>query len=140
MSRKKKKDDGPDLFSWTPPPPLPPPKTVWVPTEDDICRNYHGGNPESEEANEETIKSKDRRRIIDALFAAGLRGLTCDELEVLLGMRHQTCSARCSELLRDGVIVRKPTGLDGTYMRRPTRTGCQAAVLIFRSFETYDRN
>lgn len=141
MRKKKNDDSGPDLFSWKPPEPMPKPvsKFVSVSTEDDICRNYHGGNPESEAANEETLKSRDRKRIHDVLLSAGLQGRTCDELEIVTGLSHQTCSARCSELLRDGIIVRKPDPVL-KYMRRPTRTGCQAAVLILKSFETYDRN
>lgn len=47
-------------------------------------------------------------------------GLTCDQLEVLLEMSHQTCSARVSELYRDGRIFR-----DG---KRPTRSGRSAFV------------
>jgi hypothetical protein len=98
---------------------------------DDICRNHHGGNTESEAANEQTAKSADRQRIVQALLNVSWRGMTCDELEVFLGMTHQTCSARCSELKRDGTITYKNYTLDSNrYQKRPTRTGSQAGVLI----------
>lgn len=90
---------------------------------DDICRNNHGGNPESEAANLQTDKRRDSRRIVDALVNVGWNGLTCDELEVRLAMSHQTCSARCSELKRDGTIAVKSA-------KRFTRTGSSAGVLV----------
>lgn len=96
---------------------------------EDICRNNHGGNPESEAANEGTSKSRDRQRIIDRLSMVGLSGDTCDNIEVVLGMSHQTASARCSELRRDGTAIPKPSG-NGKYERRQTRTGSTAAVLV----------
>lgn len=93
---------------------------------DDICRNRHGGNPESEVANQQTNKQRDSRMVMDALFQAGGLGMTCDELEVELGMSHQTCSARCSELKRDGKVLT-------TTRRRETRAGCPARVLMART-------
>lgn len=92
---------------------------------DDVCRNYHGGNPESEAANAATDKQRDRARVLGQLK---MRDMTCDELEVALGMRHQTCSARVADLKKEGRIV--PTGL-----KRKTRTGCNAAVLRLRTPE-----
>lgn len=102
-----------------------------MPSQPDICRNNHGGNPESESANEQTDKRRDSKRIVDALANSGWSGMTCDELEVELAMAHQTCSARCSELKRDGTIAYKNYGLDAKrYQKRATRTGSQAGVLI----------
>jgi hypothetical protein len=99
---------------------------------DDICRNYHGGNPESEEANlrANNNKSRDRRRIY-LYLEANPDGASCDRIEVELGMPHQTASARCSELLRDGLVVRKPR-IGGGYERTKTRTGSSAAILVRR--------
>jgi len=85
----------------------------------DVCRRKHGGNAESEAANLVTNKARDRARIISLLKD---RDWTCDELEVATQMSHQTCSARLSELLKDGVAIRTGT-------RRPTRTGAQAGVV-----------
>jgi hypothetical protein len=48
-------------------------------------------------------------------------GLTCDECEVLTGLRHQTCSARFRELALGGRIV-------DTGQTRKTRSGRAAAV------------
>jgi hypothetical protein len=101
---------------------------------EDVCRNNHGGNPESEAANRRTDKDNDRALILEALGAAGLRGETCDALEVALGMTHQTASARCSDLLRDGMIVRKLVPGPKKYEKRPTRTGSPAAVLVLARF------
>lgn len=87
--------------------------------EPDICRNYHKGNEESEQANLSTDKDRDRRRILRHLEA---KDATCDELEVALDMRHQTCSARLAELKKNGLVI-------VTGERRATRTGCKAAVV-----------
>jgi Fic family protein len=101
-----------------------------IENEDDICENYHQGNPESVEANRRTQKSRDARRILHYLWAHP-EGTTCDQIEVALGMIHQTASARCSELLRGGAVRRKekPGGGNG-YERAETRTGAFAAILV----------
>ena len=96
---------------------------------DDVCRNFHKGNPESEAANLKTRKLQDSAVILAYLRSRGVLGSTADEMEALFGMPHQTCSARCSEMLRDGLIVRKRL-TDETYAKRPTRTGSLAAVLV----------
>jgi hypothetical protein len=93
---------------------------------DDITRNYHGGHPRSEEANMRTRKTADMSRIV-LLMKEHPRGLICDEAEKLLGMRHQTCSARFSEMKRDGLLL--PTG-----ERRKTSTGSNADVLALPRF------
>ena len=99
---------------------------------EDICQNIHGGNPESVAAHAVTQKQRDRQLVISSLYKRGRHGATCDELEVALGMSHQTCSARCSELLALQWIYRKPFG--SGYEKRKTRTGRNAAVLIHRLF------
>jgi hypothetical protein len=66
------------------------------------------------------------------LREAGTHGKTCDELEWLLDLSHQTCSARCSELLKEERAFRKIAG--DTYERRKTRTGRTAAVLVHRAY------
>ena len=82
----------------------------------DICARNHGGNECSKQANRVTAKAKDRNRIIAHLLFG--TDATCDEVEIALEMNHQTCSARFSELKREGIIV--PT------VKRATRTGCKA--------------
>jgi hypothetical protein len=92
----------------------------------DICRNYHGGNPESKKANLRvaSVKSFDRARILKFLAEQGWTGATCDEIETELKMSHQTASARCAELKEENEVIKSGT--------RKTRTGCPAAVLILR--------
>lgn len=93
---------------------------------DDVCRNYHKGNPMSVQANKVAHKGKigARQRIIEALRASSHRGgLTREELEhetIPNGLSHQSCSARLSELRREGKI--KIVG------ERKTRSGSLAAV------------
>jgi hypothetical protein len=91
----------------------------------DITRRYHGGNPRSGEAHEDTKarKMRDQMRILK-LMHAHPNGLTCDEAEVLLGMSHQTCSARFSDMKAKGWLI--PCNL-----QRFTRLGSRADV--FRS-------
>lgn len=48
-------------------------------------------------------------------------GLTCDEVEVITGLTHQTASARIVELREAGKLV-------ATSMKRPTRSGRNAVV------------
>lgn len=92
---------------------------------DDITRNFHGGNPQSEAANASIASLKDitRKQVEDYIRDQGLFGGISDEVEVALGLPHQTVSARLSEAKRDGTLV-----LSGDL--RPTRSGRQAAVLV----------
>lgn len=87
----------------------------------DICQNFHKGNPESVASRRVTNSDLDRSRVMEAIALSGLHGMTCDEAEVALGMSHQSCSARLSELKMRGLVR-----VVGT---RPTRTGCSASVL-----------
>jgi len=88
----------------------------------DPTQNYHGGNSESSAAFESlgSAAAGMRAAIVARLRSRGEH--TCDELEVVLGLRHQTASARCSELLAMGSIER-------TGYTRETRSGRKAAVL-----------
>ena len=60
------------------------------------------------------------RRVVKTLLDSNA-GLTCDEVEVLTGMSHQTASATISHASRRGLLLK--SGL-----RRPTRTGRKAQV------------
>jgi hypothetical protein len=92
----------------------------------DITENYHGGNPESVAAHA-SLKRRDlencRAFILRATTRRGKYGMTCDEAEVRLGLSHQTCSARFTDLVKDGRLTR-------TEETRPTRSGCPARVHI----------
>ena len=72
----------------------------------DVCRNRHGGNPQSEAANLaiDPYKGSLRDRIFRLIEIAGLRGVTCEEIEVELALKHQSVSARISELAKDRLI------------------------------------
>jgi len=91
----------------------------------DITQNYHRGNPESVEAKKISRFNADydRVRILRLAGIRGAAGLTCDEAERLLGLSHQTCSARFSELKRVKLLV-------ATGQLRPTRSGAKARVMI----------
>jgi hypothetical protein len=64
-----------------------------------------------------------RDKIFRAIFAAGVKGKTCDECEEDLSMSHQTTSARIRELRQQRSIL--DTGL-----LRKTRSGRNAAVYV----------
>ncbi len=63
-------------------------------------------------------------RVLMYISQAGIDGLTCDELEVLSGLSHQTASARVNELANPMVRAIVPAG------HRPTRSGRNAVVWI----------
>jgi hypothetical protein len=56
-------------------------------------------------------------------FEFNLHGITCDEIEEQLGMRHQTASARIRELELSSDLIK-------TDRKRPTRSGRGAFVYI----------
>lgn len=89
-------------------------------------------NPESLEANQATNKVRDRQRIIEFLQKRDIRGATCDEICAALRIPSQTASARTSDMLKEGVLIRKPSthGEKSKWERRKTRTGSYAAVLM----------
>lgn len=62
-----------------------------------------------------------RSRVLVAIREAG--GATCDEVEVSLGFRHQTASARIRELQLEGKVYDSGT-------RRKTRSGRPAVVWV----------
>lgn len=89
---------------------------------EDITSRKHGGNAESEAAHAAVKDHKAllHRHILDCLIIHG--PATCWEISVATGIPYTTTSARCSELRKSGAIY--PTG-----RKRPTPTGCAAAVL-----------
>lgn len=89
----------------------------------DICRNNHGGNEFSEEANASLQNTKKiiRKTILDYIRGCGEHGATCEEIEIALTIPHQSCSARCTELKNLKLVYQ-----DGG---RLTRSKRRAAVL-----------
>ena len=78
--------------------------------------------------------NKDRIAIRNFLELRAEDGATCDRIETELALSHQTASARCSELLRDRIAVRKKSPDGRSIVRMPTRTGAKAAVLILSKY------
>lgn len=64
-----------------------------------------------------------RERVLCFFIAQGQRGATDDEVELALGLSHQTASARRRELELGGKIQKTPN-------RRKTRSGRTAGVYI----------
>lgn len=93
----------------------------------DITSKNHGGNKQSRAANKLTNKKKHRAMIYAYLARKGMRGATVYEITQALGIRHQTASARCSELKADKIII--PSG-----EKRKTETGASASVLVLKVY------
>jgi hypothetical protein len=91
------------------------------PASSDICANNHGGNVLSFEAHASVDAASLRVAIWKHLQKIG--AATCDQVEQDLKLSHQTCSARFSELKRDGWIF--PTGA-----AKPTRSGRKAMTFV----------
>jgi hypothetical protein len=80
--------------------------------------------------------TKLQEMVLNVALSAGTRGLTCDEVEQLLEMPHQTASARVHEL---GKAHMNPDGFERPQMlfdsgaRRKTRHGQLATVWVHRT-------
>lgn len=98
--------------------------------EPDICRNNHGGEYFSEEANESVAPAKAIQRAKITAYLRTVADSTCDEAEVALHLTHQAASARFSELKRDAVIV--PVFVADERAFRLTRSGKKAGVYKLR--------
>ena len=71
-----------------------------------------------------------QRQVLDCITASPA-GLTCDEAECILGLAHQTCSARFRELATcQPPLIEKLLLEDGSYAKRKTRSGRGAHVYI----------
>lgn len=90
----------------------------------DICRNNHGGEPNSIAAHDSIreAKSQLQKAVLACIKSAGMIGVSCEQIEQMLGLSHQTASARVSELKRKGLIR-----VQG---HRKTKSGSNAGVLV----------
>src|SRR5215467_13043603 len=75
----------------------------------------------------------------------GLDGATSDEVEAALNLSHQTCSARFTDLKRDGVIIEiKKLQHDGLLRdespTRLTKRGKPAAVCVHERWKKQTRS
>ena len=68
-----------------------------------------------------------RQRVYEYIHSQGARGATADEAQQALGLSHQTCAPRVTELAKIGRIVR-------TDERRKTRYGRNAGVYLTGAF------
>ena len=99
--------------------PSPPPKAA----------PFVRGSETSQEAAEriEPFISGMAREVFDAIHSRGKQGATCDEVEKLTGIKHQTCSARICDLVKSKHIIR-------TDRKRNTQTGRPAKVHVAKDF------
>ena len=68
------------------------------------------------------------REVLECIRAHSL-GLTCDQVETILGMKHQTASARIRDLAScEPPFIKVRLGEDGKPLRRKTRSGRTARV------------
>lgn len=95
----------------------------------DITRNNHGGNPESEAANQSIADVKEivRRQVEEFVDTRGDDGATADEAAIIFGSSHNHVAPRMTELLADGRLI-------DSGRRRPTRSGRSARVLVTPRF------
>ncbi len=93
--------------------------------QEDITANYHGGNEASVEAHQ-SISSESaaslRQKVLRLISSEQHRGATSDEAEQALGLSHQSCSARFTELKALGRIVAQG--------KRTTRSGRKAFFYV----------
>jgi Fic family protein len=95
----------------------------------DVTKNRHNGADTSHAAFKTTTpesRATQRSRVLWAISETDRwygvdPGRTCDEVERLTGMSHQTASARITELVIEGKV--RDTGI-----RRKTRSGRSARV------------
>ena len=92
----------------------------------------HNGTATSRDA-AESIKPQVNRLCSEVLRAikASPFGCTSDEVECMLNMPHQTCSARFRDLASsEPPFIIKAQEPDGNYVKRKTRSGRKAFVFI----------
>lgn len=70
---------------------------------------------------QESKAPADRLKILGCIATSPFQGFTCDEVESVLKMSHQTASARIRDLATQGLVV-------DSRKRRNTRTGRPAIV------------
>ena len=91
--------------------------------EPDICKNRHGGNPQSVQANWRVQKERDRDAVLNLVAEAGEAGRTLDEVAAIMDVGANRISGRFTELRKAGRLMT-------TGSTRKTRTGCPAAVYV----------
>ena len=89
----------------------------------------HNGTETSQQAAESIrdLLGGMQKTVYSALKEA-LLGLTCDEIEQRLSLKHQTASARLNDLQRLGLAIVHIDPKTNKPFRRPTRSGRNARV------------
>lgn len=89
--------------------------------DNDPTANFPHGDPYSTAAHDSIKgnKQRDFTRIL-AVLRDHPDGMTCEEVEIELGMKHQTCSARFTDMKRLGWIM--------WCGERPTESGRAAGI------------
>ena len=102
-----------------------------TPPDKDICARRHKGSPESTGANKRIAPLKEglRRKVYVFISLFGPQGASCEDVERGLGLKHQTASARVSELRRDGWIASVGRG----------KTSSGAGCTLFRALTPAER-
>jgi hypothetical protein len=98
----------------------------------DITERFHGGDLFSRLASKRTKRERDIPRIKTWMIDRGRHGATSYECSVALNIRHQTCSARFTDLKTEeyGCFLVELLNQDGKQVSRPTDTGSPAGVWI----------
>jgi predicted transcriptional regulator len=81
---------------------------------------------EAKESLDENITSL-RAAVLELIRESGQNGVTCEELESVLAMKHQTASARIRDLAKAGRIM-------DSGMRRKTSSGRAAIVWVLSEY------
>lgn len=100
-------------------------KMVPVQSEPRPLAPFAAGSPTSHAAALaiEPHMGADAERVLRCIRSGGEHGRTCQEVERLLDMPHETASARVNGLVKAGRVVR-------TERTRPTESGRGASVLV----------
>jgi hypothetical protein len=86
---------------------------------------FVAGSKTSKDASDSIDSDTLRAKVFSFIYGRG--GATCDEVEVGLGMRHQTASARIRELvlkgslIDSGIVRQTRSGRDATVWQRKER-------------------
>lgn len=95
--------------------------------ERDVTQRFHQGADTSIQAHQETptlVRIRQREHILRIIEGRGRDGATCQELEIQLGMSHESCSARITELHHKFKLI------EDSGRRRHTTSGRKARVYV----------
>jgi hypothetical protein len=102
---------------------LPPPKPAPGPRKDLPRKAKHAAGSETSHAAADSLSGAVlndlQLKVLEAIIDS--KGLTCDEVELQLGLRHQTASARINELIKGAYV-------EDAGERRNTTSGRKATV------------